>query len=361
MPRRSYLVFLLIAALVAATTLVACGDDEDSGGGDATQLLQETFSSGKKISSGNLDIQIDVDTKTAQGEQPISIGLTGPFQTSGDGKLPKFDLDLELGLQGRTTALGAVSTGTAGFVEFQGQAFSLPPSVFQQFSRGFGDEERRSGKQTSLAALGIKPINWITDPKTDGTEDVGGVETEKITGQINLDALLGDINKVIERAGSTQLGQQQQRLQPLSPATIEQIKIAVKQATIQINTGSDDKILRKIALNVDVEIPEIARPQLRGLESAQADVSIQFSDVNQPQDIKAPTDARPLDDLIEQFRGLGLPGTGGPTGPSGPAPSTPQPPPGGPEAEKAQKYAECLQEAGGDVAKAQSCAEILTQ
>jgi hypothetical protein len=359
--RRFGLVLLLIAALVAATTLVACGGDDEESGGDATQLLQETFSSGKKITSGNLDVKIDVDMKTAQGEQAITVGLKGPFQTTGDGKLPKFDLDLDVGIQGRTTTLGAISTGTAGYVEFQGQAYSLSPEVFNQFSQGFADEEKRDTNQTSLSALGIKPINWITDPTTDGTEDVMGVETEKITGQINLDALLGDVNKVLQRASSTQLGQSRQRIKPLSPTTIEQIKIAVKEARIQINTGSDDKILRKIVLDIDVEIPEIARPQLRGLESAKGSVSIQIGDVNQPQDITAPANAKPLDDLIQQFQGLGLPGTGG-TGPSGPSgPSLPQPPPGGPQAETAQEYAKCLQEAGGDVTKAQRCADILTR
>src|SRR2546421_511707 len=85
-PIRSSL--LVLASLAVAVMLLAgCGG---GGGEDPQKVLQQTFSGNKKVTSGKLDLSLTV---TADGVQnvngPISLSLTGPFQSQGPNTLPK--------------------------------------------------------------------------------------------------------------------------------------------------------------------------------------------------------------------------------------------------------------------------------
>ena len=56
-------------------------------------------------------------------------------------------------------SISAISTGTKGYVTFQGKPYSVPPDVFAQFKQGF-ERQQRQDKQRSnldLTALGINP------------------------------------------------------------------------------------------------------------------------------------------------------------------------------------------------------------
>ena len=71
----------------------AAGADEN-----AQQLINQTFSGKKKVDSGKLNMNL---TREAEGHRrrrpssrsPVSLKLTGPFQSRGEDELPEVDLD----------------------------------------------------------------------------------------------------------------------------------------------------------------------------------------------------------------------------------------------------------------------------
>src|SRR6188472_2796322 len=130
MTSRPRLLLTLFVALIAAL-LVGCGGGDEGSGTSADedtsvdQVLEDTFSGEKKVDSGKLDLAIKVDVQggDSQVQGPISLSLSGPFQTQGKGKLPKFDMDAAFEGAGQNFKAGVTSTGDKAFVNFQGTEY----------------------------------------------------------------------------------------------------------------------------------------------------------------------------------------------------------------------------------------------
>src|SRR5205085_6614296 len=99
---------------------------------------------------------------------------------------------------------------------------------------------------TNLKSLGITPQDWLKDPKVDGDSDVGGTNTVKITGTVDVPKMLADINTFLGKAGSLGIPNSSSLPQKLTPAQIKQVQDAVKTSTVEIETGKDDSILRRM-------------------------------------------------------------------------------------------------------------------
>jgi hypothetical protein len=352
----------LALALVVALTLAACG----GGGEDATKVLNQTFSGGKKVRSGKLNLAL---TFSGQGvpqlKGPVSVKLNGPFQSSGTGTLPQFDFSLALGGGGQSFAAGAISTGDNGFLKFQGQTYAVPPNVFASFKQGYEQAQKQAqqkGKQnTSLSSLGIDPRDWLKDPKTEDDVDVEGTKTTHVSAGVDVGKLLNDVNKVLQRAGG-QLAQNRQLPTSITPQQRKTIEDAIKDAKFDVYSGKDDHILRRMTVKLKFEVPEKSRAQANGLKGGDLNFDLTLASLNQPQTIAAPTGARPFSELTAKLRsslgGLGGGGAstgGGSTGGG----STGGTAPSGAGNANAQRYLQCLQQAGGDVSKAQKCAALL--
>ncbi len=158
MARTSRILLALLAILLTAG-LSACG----GGGSDqsATELIKQTFGGEHPVKSGKLDVRLRFDAKGLQGANgPIALKLTGPFASSGKGKLPRFDFDLALTTGGSTMQLGAVSMGDRGFLKFGGTSYVVSDQLFKQFKDGYEKSAQDSAKKNaapSFASLGIHP------------------------------------------------------------------------------------------------------------------------------------------------------------------------------------------------------------
>jgi hypothetical protein len=356
-------VVALFAALVAAALgLAACGPlgDDD---GDADKVLKETFSGAKKVDSGRLSLSLSLKAEGSQQlSRPVTIKLSGPFQSQGPRKLPKFDFDLALSTGGRAFTAGAVSTGNAGFLKFQGQSYSLPANVFESFKQGYerSQQQQRGNQDTSFSALGVDPRNWLEDAEDKGEADVAGTETTHIAAKVDVPRLLEDVNKILQRASRLGVSQQQQLPNQLTPQQRKQVEDAVESASFELYSGKGDRILRRMVIKLDFKVPESSRQQAGGLTGGDLGFDLELADLNQPQTVTAPSRPRSFQELTRQIReafgSLGA-GTGGSDSGGTPGGGTTTTPGAGEE--RAQEYLRCLQEAGGDVAKAQRCASIL--
>jgi hypothetical protein len=378
--KRFRLLSLLLAVIVL--TVSACGgsdDDASSGGagGDAAALIKDTFGAGHPIRSGRLDATLDVDLKGwAVLGTPLDLHLNGPFRSNGGTKLPDFALDVDFGGTPPVT-VGAVFAQGGGYLSIEGQAFDLGKSTYEAFRKGYEsakkDAARKGQKDTStLSALGVSPIRWLEDPKKVAEEDVAGASTVHLTSGVDVDKLLTDLSTLLDKAksvtsaGSAATGTAVPTR--LSPRQRELIQKSVRSAKVDVWTGAKDHTLRKVAVDVQVDVPDELEDQANGLTTGHVRFALSIAQLNQPQKVAKPADARPISELRSALAQSGLAGGDASSSASSGAPSdsnagadagaaTTQAPPTDPQSE----YQQCLGAAGNDLAKVQDCAQYLNK
>ncbi|TMM01668.1 MAG: hypothetical protein E6G10_12445 [Actinobacteria bacterium] len=337
---RRALFALLSCAFVLA--LSACGSSDES----VSSLLRQTFTSGGSVDSGKVTAQLEGDVRGIQGlTGPFKLRLEGPFESAGKGKLPRFDFNLGITVSGQSFSAGGVSTSDRGWLRVNGQAYAVPDAMFKKFRDSYLAGARKSGNKQqpapSLAALGVDPRTWLRGARKAGEADIAGTKTIHITGGLNVARLLDDVNNLLNRANTTADAKQ---LPPkLTDAQRRDLQRAVRSASVDVYTGKDDKLLRRLDVRVSLQRSgEVQGGNLR--------FQLQLDALNQHQDIKAPAGAKPLDELVSSLRSGVLPGMTGSAGGSTRGGAT--------APRQTTDYLQCLQAAGEDVAKLQRCAAL---
>jgi hypothetical protein len=366
---------LLLAALVSVA-IAACGSSSDSG--QANTLLKQTFSGTHPVNSGNLSFNLTV-TPTGSNtlKTPISLSFGGPFQSLGNGKLPKSDFSISLSGAGTGGTLGIVSTGTTGYIRLQGTSYQLPQATFQKLESSFaGVASNPSGGsgagQGSLSRLGIEPLHWLSNPSMIGTESVDGTSTTHIRATINVPALLADLNTFLERASSVGVSGANKISSTLSASTRKKIAGEVRNPTFDVWTGSSDKTVRKLVIQLNLPVRGQISTLLGGLSSAGIALTMRYADLNRPQTISAPTTVRPFNEFESKLRAflsgleqsLGATTAGGALGSASGTASSPSAGSGSSSSASAtsknvQRYSQCIINAHNDVSKMQQCASLI--
>jgi hypothetical protein len=352
--------------LLASLGVAACGSST-SGSSDPNTRLNQTFSGTHKVTSGVLNVSLTIDTSGSSVlNGPITVSFGGPFQTRGTGKLPESNFTVSASALGRSVSLGILSTGTKGYVTLQGVSYEMPQATFQKLESSFSQLASTPGASNgsgSLAKLGIHPLKWLTHPTVVGTETLGGAQTTHIHAGINVDALLTDLNTFLEKASSVNVSGASSLKSGLSPATRSKIAAEVKNPSVDIWTGTNDNTVRRVTIALTVPVTGKTSTELGGVTSADIGLTLQYSNLNQPQTITPPTTVRPFSEFqtkvsafLQALQGAtrgALGGSSSSSGSSGGAsPSTGT-------SSNVQKYSQCIQQAGGDVGKMQKCASLL--
>ncbi len=153
---------LLVAVFGAALALAACGSSSTtaSSGASAQTLLRQTFGAGHKVDSGVLDLglALNLSGSSALGG-PVTLSLSGPFQSRGSGRLPASDFTIAVSALGRQGSLGVISTGTSGYVTLKGIGYQLPATDFTRVESGFSGVQSSNKSQSGLSGLGIDPLH----------------------------------------------------------------------------------------------------------------------------------------------------------------------------------------------------------
>src|SRR3712207_8554244 len=127
---RARLLLSLLLTAVLGLVVAACGgsDGDAASNTDVDRLLRDTFAGEKQIDSGRLDVRLELDGRKPGGSGPggpMTVRVSGPFVSQGEGRLPRFALDAELRGGANRVAAGVTATEEAGFVRFQGQDYAL--------------------------------------------------------------------------------------------------------------------------------------------------------------------------------------------------------------------------------------------
>jgi hypothetical protein len=232
-----------LVGLLAAVALVTvgCGTDGPervSANTDASALLRSTVQNLSNVKSATVDLKLTAPHGTAR--------LTGPFAAAeAKGELPRFALNATLTSGARTESAGATWTGEKGYATLDGVSYEVPSLLVQSF----GGSLQQASPQTALDVS-----RWVTNPRNEGAADVAGVETVKLTGGVDVKAFLADVEKLSASLGSLQgmLGGGGHKLS-LTPADRRQAADAVKDGTVEVYTGAEDSILRRLVVSATIE------------------------------------------------------------------------------------------------------------
>jgi hypothetical protein len=355
------------ALLLLAAVLAACGGGS---GEDTSKVLDQTFASAQKVNSGRLTLDASAKLEgLAQLSGPVAVKMSGPFEgldekIADTGRIPRTDLDISTGVAGQTFRAGFASTGDKLYVNFRGTDYLVPDSQFRRLKQQLAQSQAQDAKTKTpdLAALGIRPRNWLKDAKDKGTETIGGAETIHIRGGVDIGKMLQDFDRLLKRAGELNLSKQQlsQLPQGIPSSAKDQIKNAVKKAELDIYTGKDDKVLRKLDARIDFEVPPNLRQQAGGLSRGEVKISLAIADVNKPQTITAPRSAKPLSALRSELSrsGFGALGGQGGTGSGSGSQSTTPGSGGNVSPSQSRRYLKCVQKAKGTAAL-NRCSKLL--
>jgi hypothetical protein len=323
---------MLGALLALATAFAACGSSSSSTSDvPPQQVLDQTFTAGNTIKSANLSLDLGVKIEGGSKAGNLDFSLSGPFQSQGVTKIPAFALTAkasgDFSGQGVNFEGGLTSTGDAAYISYGGTNYVVGDSMFKAFEANY--EKSASSSQTAqskaksaelLKSLGItKPEDILTNLTNEGDADVEGTTTTHISGDLDINKAVDAIQKALAATGGL-------AGTSLPPAALDQLKSAITKAHFDVYSGNDDHLLRRFALDLAIEPPQ------GDVSSVDVTLDVTLGDVNQPQTITAPSNAKPLTDLLSQFGispdqlgALGSLGAGVSSGSgSSPAPSSAQ-------------------------------------
>jgi hypothetical protein len=337
-------ILLPLSAIVLALALIAgCGGGDN--GEDPQQVLDDTFNADQQAHSGVLDLTIQVNAEGGTSGN-ATINLNGPFQGSGDpNQLPQFNLTAKVDATGAGQNFsfdgGLALTTDNAYVTYQGQAYEVGKSTFNQFKQLLQQvnqmqgastsggtsttsttstatsitEQIKQGCETAAEQSGGDPTacddidysGWTTNLSNEGTTDIDGTSTIHISGDLDVAKIIQGFIQISQAAAPSG-----QTVPAPSEDQINQVTSAITGASFDIYTGESDHIVRGLDFNLTVDPSAIPGASVLGVSSVTVNVTTRLSQVNQPQTIEAPANPKPISDLLGQFGGLGgLGGLGG--------------------------------------------------
>jgi hypothetical protein len=290
---RSLFLFATLTALAVA--LVACG----GGGSDDPQAIVDEATL-RGIESAEIDLTVALDAKGQKGGQ-VDISLSGPFQAKDPDDLPELDLSAEakgsLGGEAIDSDVGLVLLGNnKAYVGYDGTDYEVDAITFSFVRSTLRRQGGSSGDAPSCREVAgeLEPGSFVDGPTDEGSAVVGDTSTTKISGELDVRGAAEAFSDLIDDpACSQQLSSAGLSKTELDEA-VDSVRESVKSARVEFYVGEDD-IIRRIAAKVAIEPPGAEDDKLR---SADIELDLTLTGVNEDQEIKAPRSSRPLSDLF---------------------------------------------------------------
>jgi uncharacterized membrane protein YgcG len=293
--------FATLAAL--ATVFAACGGGSDKSNEDPQQVVESASLEGVK--SGELELSLHVTSEGKEGGD-LQVDLSGPFEAGETGEVPQLEMDAsakgsangeDIDFEGGLTLL----TDRA-FVTYEGTSYEVDPSTFGFLKAALERAQSQEGPEASgdvtacqKAAEGIRFGQFADNLENDGSADVDGTSTTKVSGDLNVGGAIDALIKLTEDpACSSQL----EAAGPLPLDELEEAKgelsKAVKKSHVELYVGDDD-IVRKLGAEFTIEPPQAAG------EKVEVELELTLSGVNDEQSFSRPSGAKPLEELFQKL------------------------------------------------------------
>jgi hypothetical protein len=174
-----------------------------------------------------------------------------------------------------------ISTGRAAFVEVNGTTYRLPRAQADVLRLGAGAGAGAKG----LDALQLDARRWMRHPKLSSGPDLQGQKTDRITGDLDAGPALSDLLGAASRAGTGG---------GLQGADARRLSETVRGSSIEVLTGAKDRLLRRVTVSADLDVPESLRRQVGGRAALHLDFQLGVARPNRQVTVTAPKDSKPL-------------------------------------------------------------------
>lgn len=289
-----------LATLAAlATAFAACGGSGDSSSEDPRQVIESATLEG--VSSGDVDLDLQVGSDGPKGGD-LRVTLSGPFQSEGPESFPLLDLDASANGKTKGEAidlqLGLVLLPDRAYVNYEGTEYEVDPTTLDFIKSGL-ERSQGNGAEGGAANLGacqeavagLKLGDFAEGLKNEGSADVAGTSTTKLSGELNVEEAIDALIALTEDPGcSAQL----EAAGPLPLQELEEargeVSSALKKSHVDLYVGDDD-IVRKVAAEFTITPKGSKR-------TVEADLELTLGEVNEDQEISAPSGAKPVEELF---------------------------------------------------------------
>lgn len=285
--------FATLAVLVAvATALAACG------GGDSDADAQDVIDSAtlEGVESGKVDLAVKVRSRGEDGGN-VNLDLSGAFQGEGQGELPQLDgtATAKGSLAGERVDFdgGLVLLPNSAYVNYEGTEYEVDPTTYsfvesalQQAQReGGGEGEDGGAKACQEEIAGLQFSEFVENAESEGSAEVGGESTTKVSGELDVPAALEQAVEIAESPACSAQASAAGELpsgEEIDEAR-QEVESAVKSAEVELYVGEDD-IVRRFAIQLRIE------PEGGGDGPSRMDLSLdlQLTEVGEEQQISAP-------------------------------------------------------------------------
>jgi hypothetical protein len=314
-------------ALPIPAAIAGCGGGDDASGADPQTVLDETFNNDTKVTSGDLTLSASVNAEGSQGGE-FKASLGGPFQgdASNPNALPQLDWTADVSGSGAGQSIdfygGLTVTDDNAYVTYKDQAYEVGTKEFAQIKSQAEQQAGTSGAaSTASFAEGCKQAieqaggdpsacdidfeSWVTNLTNDGDADVGGTPTTHISGDADVTTILSDIGNIAASIPSASSS-------GFDPSQLSLASGAIKDASVDIYSGTDDHVLRKLDVNLTVDPSALGAPSDQ-IGQITISFSVEIDGLNEAQTITAPENAKPIAELL-QSSGIDLGALGGSLG-----------------------------------------------
>jgi hypothetical protein len=301
---RKRFVPLLAAFAVLAALLSACGGGGGGGSEDPQKVIEQATFEG--IESGEVDLSLNVKSSgTESGE--VKVDLSGPFQTTGKESLPELAMTAsangEAGSEKVDFEGGITVLNDRAYIAYEGKNYEVDPTTFGFIKSGFEESEQEGSKESTgaeatacqKAATSLDLGEFVDNLENEGGEEVDGVDTTKLSGDLDPKSAVDAIIKLSETPACSS------ELQDAGPLPLDELKQesgqlteAIKKAHVEVYVGEDDHIVRKVVADLTIE------PKGSG-DKADLEFDLSLGKVNEKVSIKAPAGAEPIEKLFGQL------------------------------------------------------------
>jgi hypothetical protein len=269
------------AVVLALFALAGCGGE--SGTSNPGEALSQTAAKLGEIRSGTLRFKLAVEPREEGGD--FGFELSGPFQLGEPGALPVARIDYTQTAGDERETVTLTSTGERAFVTVDGTAYELPPDradELREAGEALGGDGGGSGGLEEL-----KIDDWIVEAESSDGGDVGGADTDKIEAELDVVAAVNDLIELSGGVGGPDLD-------PVEGPEAEQLRDAVKDAKLEVWTGDDDRLLRRLRLEADFDpsLPE-GLEELARAAGSKVLFELEIDGPNERVEVEQPEDPRP--------------------------------------------------------------------
>jgi hypothetical protein len=288
---------LLTVVVAVGAVAAGCGGTKDlTEGLSPAEILEASSEAAVRVTSYHPTISLTLELPTSDSSppegilgrlagQPATIDAEGPVRTAASEEGPAFSLDLDVQLAGFNMQGTLTTVDGAVYLSVLGADFQLDVPA----------------EQVRALLMPPEPARFIEAPQEVGREEIDGVPTVHLQGEIAKDVAVDFILELLGTAPALLGGEglpEGADLEELRARLLD----AVSESRADVWIGTEDLLPRRARAHLVVA--GSLEPLLPGIEGLTLDANADIDDFDEEVDIEAPANPIPFDpQLFSGFLG----------------------------------------------------------